>query len=360
MPDCGRREAVFGAIAVSWARAANPGKMDREKTKGLIQKAYGQLKAFDVVGSDEQGEDLCDDGRCLEVLKAAADLLEQALDEQDLEAKHALKSVEWWLVNLSRIETVRDPYDRGEFILSKLRKYYSFLQTLPEAQVENFELCQYLIRRFVFSAALRCFRDLLGDGANQHDPGLLLLVGRCYKGVGIYEEALRYIEQAARFRREDGETLAELADVNALLGETGKAKALFREAFFISPEKVNLQMMESELIIRLRDKLAREKGYAEEELREWMPVYGKLWGVFSIQRELRPVEFGRLKQSIHTMETESRGNPGRASVLRPRLINRYFWLIDYYDNRKEDVLLREEVLMKIRVTDPEIYQRYVQ
>jgi len=118
--------------------------------------------------------------------------------------------------------------------------------------------------------------------------------------------------------------------------------------------------MESEMILCLRDKLVQEKGFREDELREWLPVYGKLWGVFSVIRELKPIEFGRLKQSIFTMETECRGNPSRGAALKPRLINRYFWLIDYYDTKKEDPYLREEVLLKIKVTDPEIYERYVQ
>jgi len=325
--------------------------MDTEKqVAGLIQKAYDKLKAFNAETEANV--------ESAEVLKGAAILLEEALeiDFDNEEIKHALKSVDWWLVHLPRIEEIRNPYEKGEFILSRLRQYYSFLDTLPE----YYDLCQYVVRRFVFSNALRCFRDLLGEGVNQHDPGLLLIVGRCYKGVGIYDEAFRYIEQAARFRRDDSETLAELADVYALLGETREAKSLFREAFFLNPERVDLRMMESEMILRLRDKLMREKGFREDELREWMPVYGKLWGVFSVIRELKPIEFGRLKQSIFTMETERRGNPSRGEVLKPRLINRYFWLIDYYDIKKEDPYLREEVLLKIKVTDPEIYERYVQ
>ncbi|MCL2191609.1 MAG: hypothetical protein FWB79_06450 [Treponema sp.] len=325
--------------------------MDTEKqVAGLIQKAYDRLKAFNAETEA--------DAQSAEMLKGAKEFLDEALriDFDNEETKYALKSVDWWLVNISRIDGIKNPYEKGEFILSRLRQYYSFLDTLSE----HYELCQYVVRHFVFSSALRCFRDLLGEGVNQHDPGLLLLVGRCYKGVGVYDEAFRYIEQAVRFRRDDGETLAELADVNALLGEAEKAKALFREAFFLSPEKVDLRMMESEMILRLRDKLVKEKGFREEELREWMPVYGKLWGVFSVIRELKPIEFGRLKQSIFNMETECRGNPGRGAALKPRLINRYFWLIDYYDIKKEDPYLREEVLLKIKVTDPEIYERYVQ
>ncbi|MCL2192001.1 MAG: hypothetical protein FWB78_01220 [Treponema sp.] len=335
--------------------------MDTEKqVAGLLQKAYDKLKAFNAeCEANEQGT---------EVLMGVMALLDEALevvqDFDNKEIKRVMRSVEWWQVHFSRIEKVQNPYEKGELILTRLRQYYSYLDNPADGSGTSFDhddVCQYAIRRFVFSSALRCFSDLLGDGVNQHDPGLLLIVGRCYKGVGIYDEALKYIEQAARFRRDDSETLAELADVNALLGESEKAKALFREAFFLNPEKVDLRMMESEMIIRLRDKLMQEKkSFREEELREWMPVYGKLWGVFSVIRELKPIEFGRLKQSIFTMETECRGNPSRGVALKPRLINRYFWLIDYYDIKKEDPYLREEVLLKIKVTDPEIYERYVQ
>ena len=312
--------------------------MDTEKAvAGLIQKAYDKLKASDAEG--------------------AAALLDEALqiDFDNKETKHALKSVNWWLEHTARIEDIKNPYEKGGFILSQLKQYYGFLDSVAG----NYDRCQYAVRRYVFSKALNCFKDLLGNGVNQYDPGLLLLVGRCYKGVGDYDEALKYLEQAARFKREDGEALAELADVNSLLGETNTAKALFREAFFLNPEKIDVRSMESEMVSRLRNRLLREKNYREEELREWIPVYGRLWGVFTVQRELKPIELGRLKQSIFTLETECRGNPGQSALLKPRLINRYFWLIDYYDIKREDPDLIEEVKLKIKVTDPEIYERYI-
>jgi tetratricopeptide (TPR) repeat protein len=303
----------------------------------LIQKAYNKLKASDAEG--------------------AAMLLEEALqiDFDNEETKHALKSVNWWLERTARIEEIKNPYEKGGFILAQLRQYYTFLDTIAG----NFDMCQYAVRHFVFSSALRCFGDLLGDGENQHDPGLLLLIGRCYKGVGNYDEALKYLLQAVRFRREDGETLAELADVNALLGETDSAKALFREAFFLNPDKIDLRAMESEMIIRLRERIIQEKGHKEEELREWIPVYGRLWGVFSIKRELKHIEVSRLKQEIFTLDTECRSNPGQSSIKKPRLINRYFWLIDHLENKREDPALIKEIELNIRYADPEIFDRYI-
>ncbi|MDR2535824.1 MAG: tetratricopeptide repeat protein [Treponema sp.] len=303
--------------------------------QGLIQKAYDSLKASDAA--------------------AAAKLLEEALaiDFEHPEVIHALKCLNWWLDKIKRLPEFHNPYDRGGFILSQWKSYYIFLDRIGE----DFDPCQYALRRFVFSTALQSFQDVLGDGVNQHDPGILLQVGRCYKGAGNYELSLKYLEQAIRFKREDGETLSELADVYALLEETKAAKVLFREAFFLDPQGIDLRSMESEMIKRLRD-WVRELGYEGSVLAEWLPIYGCLLGVFSVKRELKPVELTRLKQSIFTLETEIRNNPFQEDLLKPRLINRYFWLIDHYENTREDPSQVEETMLKIKVIDPVIYERY--
>jgi len=309
--------------------------METVSAAGLINQAYDKLKASDAT--------------------AAVELLEQALsiNFENEEVKHALKCVHWWLEHTKRIDNIHEPYEKGAFILSLFKPYHAFLGHFDKV----YDQCQYAVKGFVYSTALSFFDSLLGDGINKHDPGLLLLVCRCYKGLGNYDEALKYLEQVIRFKREDAETLAELADINALLSETRAAKALFREAFFLDPGKVDIQSMESELILRLYNRVL-ELGYDEEELREWLPVYGYIWGVFSVKRELKQVEVGRLKQSIFSLEAERTANPKRWPQIKPRLLNRYFWLIDHYENSRSDPALIEECLLKIKVTDPDIYQRY--
>jgi hypothetical protein len=116
--------------------------------------------------------------------------------------------------------------------------------------------------------------------------------------------------------------------------------------------------MESELIIRLRDRVG-DMGYTGPELAEWIPVYGCLFGVFSVKRELKQAELGRLKQSIFALENEI-GHSGRdqSSLLKPRLIHRYFWLIDHYKNSRDDPGVVEDTMRKIKIIDKSIYERY--
>jgi tetratricopeptide (TPR) repeat protein len=302
---------------------------------GLLQKAYDSLKSRDAV--------------------SAQGILEEALrvDFDDPEVVYALKCVKWWLERIKKLDDFQDAYEKGGFILNQWKSFYSFLDRIGSSALEP---CLYAVRRFVFSSALEFFQDVLGEGENQHEPVLLLQVGQCYKGVGNYDLALRYLQQAIRFRREDGETLAELADVNALLDETRAAKALFREAFFMDPQGVDLRNMESEMIVRLRDRVA-SLGFSGPELPEWMPIYGAIFGVFTVKRALKPVEVGRIRQSVFSLENEIRGGPDNAEILRPRLINRYLWLIDHYENVREDPALIEEMMLKIKIIDPVIFER---
>ncbi|MDR3303103.1 MAG: hypothetical protein LBS86_01685 [Treponema sp.] len=306
--------------------------------QALIQKAYDSLKASDVAAAQE----------------ALNNALKIDYDHQ--EVLYALTCLNWWLDQIQRLPEFHNPYDQGGFILDQWKAYYVFLDRPGIG--DKYDRCQYSLRRFIYSTALQSFENVLGDGVNQFDPGLLLQVGRCYKGVGNYELSLKYLEQAARFKREDSETLSELADVNALLDETKIAKVLFREAFFIDPQGIDLRSLESEMIRRLRDRVRDDFHYNGTELAEWMPIYGCLWGVFSVKRELKMTELGRLRQSITLMESELQGNQEDKLMLKPRLINRYFWLIDHYENNRADPNLIEDAMLKIKRIDPSVYERY--
>ena len=286
---------------------------------------------------------------------AAQSFLKRALetDFEHPEVLYALKCLNWWLAKLQRLDDFGNPYEQGGYLLSQWKSYYAFLDRIED----SYDSCQYALKRFVFCRALECFLPLLDDSANQQDPALLLQAGRCCKGAGDWEEAIAYLEQAGRYRRDDSAILSELADVNALLGEMRAAKVLFREAFFLDPQGIDLYGLESELIVRLRDRV-KEAGFTAQELAEWIPVWGYIWGVFSVKRELKPVEQGRLKQSILSLENEYRSKNGGDPLLKPRLLNRYFWLIDNCEHNRDTSGLLDETILKIKFIDPMVYEHY--
>ena len=294
------------------------------------------------------------------------DALERLL-EADVEfpgGSSALKCAAFWRDCQEKDEPMADGFERGEQLLGEWRLFQAFAARLSDVP----ERCLFAIKQFVFSTALAAYGAPTGSPAGAadaraagepgaEDPYLLLQMGRCYKGVGNYERAIECLERANRESREDARVLAELADCYSLVNESRAAKVFFREAFYVDPQAVDLAGLESPLVQRLAARL-RERGLQGPLLNEWMPVYGTIWGVFNVKREMKPLEFGKLKQAIYQLEKERRrpGPEGERAV--PRLINRYFWLIDHYRSTGETRDRVEEVLARLKETDPRVHDDY--
>lgn len=264
----------------------------------------------------------------------------------------ALKHVSFWHDREQCFDRIDDPYERGEYLLAQWEVFQAFSSSdeLVVTPIRN------ALRSYVFHAALIAYREVYAERENR-EPRLLVRIARCYKALGSYEEALRFARAAAGIRSDDALVLAELADVLALVNRVAEAKAFFREAFFVDPQAVPLRSLESQVIVRLYRRVS-ELGFKPELAREWLPVYGVLYGVFSVPRELRPIEFGRLKQSIYELERELRERTGDTEVIKPRLLNRYFWLLDHYTITGESQRQIEEVKLKVRSVDQDVYHHY--
>lgn len=309
---------------------------EQESVNALLSNAYESLKGVDLPG--------------------AVDFLDRALglDFEAAEVLWSLKCANFWSERVARLDSLPNPYERGEYIVAQWKAFASFLSKLEG----SFERAYYAFKRYAFLLALGQYRALPPEEKESHEAELALRVGRCLKGAGDYDAALHQLESAARDRREDAEILAELADAYALGGEARSSKALFREAFYIGPQRIDLELLESEMIRRLASRVA-ELGYSGPELAEWLPVYGSVLGVFTVKRELKAVEVGKLKQSIYQLENEAKEGGEKRSLVVPRLINRYFWLIDHYMASKEDRARIDEVLLKVRLLEPAIYKQYI-
>ena len=288
-------------------------------------------------------------------LHDAGSRLEEALsvDFDNTEVVTALKYVNFWKDRDASSRGATNSFERGEYLLGQWRLFSAFVSRIGEVS----ERFLYAVRQYAFGEALEEFQRSLEE-SGENDPEVLLRVGRCHKGKGEYDKALDVLSKAARKRSDDPHVLAQLADSYALVNEVGKAKAFFREAFFLGPQKIDIGTLESEMIGRLVNKL-RELGYESPAMEEWLPVYGVLYGVFSVKRELRSIEYGKLKQSIYALEREYHDKPDPEGVVCAQLLNRYFWLIDHYTNTEEDQSKIDEVLLKIRSTNEKVYSHYV-
>ena len=279
--------------------------------------------------------------------------------EQDLEnpqVMYTLKGVSFWLDRVRYSQALADNFLRGEYIISQWKPFLDYIEKKGDFN----EPIIYALKCSIFTIALRLYQSLLNGTEPMHNTAeIYRKTGLCYKALGDYETAISCLRYAADLNTNSSAISAELADAYALSGEVRLAKIFFREAFFKNASEIEVCFLESEIINALVTKVANI-GFTGEELLEWLPVYGTLDGVLNVKRELKALELGKLKQSIYILENELREkNVKNKKILVPRLINYYFWLIDHYMNGTVEKSKIDEILLRIKLLDEKIYNRYI-
>ena len=291
-------------------------------------------------------------------LAEALELLEKELS-MNLDSEgivFAIKCCKFWAGVLGS-SGKRSAFEQGEALVNQWKQ---FLIAFP-IPTESHEICDktvYSFKKCVFSLALEAYAKA---GEEEKDgrfkSEILRKTGLCYKKLGSYETALGCLKEANCELGGQASVISEMADCYALCGETRNAKMLFREAFYIDAHKVELSFLDSPMITALVQKV-RDVGKDGEGLCEWVAVYGVILGVFNVKRLLLPQEVIRLRQEIFATESEIKDPKSDEKVLRPRLLNLYFWLLDYYVLSKESSGSISEIMLKMKILDPEIYELY--
>lgn len=280
--------------------------------------------------------------------------LTENLDDENL--RYVSRCIAFWGNRFDEAMGIIDKFEAGEYFLNNWKPFLEYMQKDNGKLIEPFI---YSFKTLAFRTALNFYAKLYSPEKAESNPQLCRRIGLCFKALGDYEQAVEFLRAAFYVVGNNSKILAELADAYELYGNTRVAKAFFREAFYEGASDVEIEFLESKLIVDLIE-LVQNKGYEDKELLEWIPVYGYITKVLSLKRELKPVELGHLKQKVFWLENEIRQvNDEQKKLLIPRLINCYLWLIDKYSLPPIDHGKIEELLLKIRILDDGIYRAVV-
>lgn len=298
---------------------------------------------------------LIEKGKTSEAKQILAEALEYNFDSEELDFAHWCCS--YWDDFIRRLPGL-DQYEQGESLINRWKAFKIDI----DRRKKIFPKAVHAVQKGVFTLAFNAYSSISAN-KNAFDMNsfqkaeINRMMGLCCKKLGKYEVALNYFAEANKAFPSSAAILSEMADCFALCGEDKKAKVLFREAFFIDAQKVEIEFLDSELICSLIEQV-KAKGYTGAALKEWIPVFGVLYGVFNMKRELKSHEAARLRQEIYAKENELKNPTNDASILVPKLINMYFWLIDYYVRSGEGAGRINECLLQIRVHNESIYKMY--
>lgn len=293
----------------------------------------------------------------------------------------------FWSRRLRKSEGITDSFERAEALLADWKLFMREFVS-PRAKVQ-YRRATDAAQRGVFALALKNYVEAGAKDDEKNGTWSPIKAGRgettqvskaeasaaaavyrgaalCCKKLGFYDKALAYLGQAreretfssAGTPSADG--TAQLADCYALCGGDRNAKLLFREAFYINPDGIDLEMLDSELIRVLIEK-TETLGYKGNVLKRWVAVWGTLWGVFCVKRDIKATEGSSIRMEMFSEENKL--SDGDKSAITPRLLNLYFWYLDYLtlERNKDPSVYKQinDILLKIKILDKDVYEVYI-
>jgi tetratricopeptide (TPR) repeat protein len=302
----------------------------------------------------KQAHEMLEKGRPDEAKRILANILEFNLGNSEID--FTIWSCSFWIDFLKQLSHL-DSYEQGE---SLFFHWKSFEEALCKKK-EIYRRTVFAVQTGVFTLALNSYSSVNADSLKlpAQKADLLLKTGICNKKLGKYDVARSIFLEANKVLPGSARIIAEMADCCALCGMENEAKVLFREAFFIDAKKIDINLLDSELIKCLIQRVKDEHTSLEPEIQFWVPVYAVLYGVFNIKRELRSVEVLKLKQDIYELESEIKNPANNIKQLKPKLIYMYFRLVDHYVQKNQTGSELSDILLKIKILDGDIYRDYI-
>lgn len=279
------------------------------------------------------------------------------LFERDIDCRELIftnRCCVFWIDSVRRINAIDDRYEQNESIFSEWKSF----QTVIARESYIYEDAVLAVQHGYFLNSLKRLTPQLEEKDFFQKAELFKKAGICYKKIGDFENARAFLSEANAIYPNNASVVAELADCYSLCGEDKFGKVLFREAFFISAENIDLDFLDSQLIKCLINR-TEKKGHIGKALNYWIPVFGILDGVFNIKRELNPQEVIKLKKDIYALENEYKNPMCNEKILVPNLLYKYFWLIDHYVQTQESVVKINEILIKIKLLDSSVYENFI-
>lgn len=268
-------------------------------------------------------------------------------------AHDGIKIAKFWLSKENRLKRYQNTYDRGKLLL---KEWKDFERHMSKNNIKHGR-STVAVQKYIFSGIIESFTETYKEGEIP-DTGVLVQIGDCFKKLGNYEKAIDVYEYIRTFNIEDPSLLAKLGDCYFSIDETSKGKVLFREAFFIDPGQIDLDSIESPFIHMLFNR-TREQVDDPNTSIYWLPVVAEVNSAFNVKREPKKGEIEQLREKIAQLENEYITNRKKRSLIEPRLLNHYFWLIDTLKitgGSKKEI---DSSLQRISEINPKIFAQYV-
>jgi tetratricopeptide (TPR) repeat protein len=240
------------------------------------------------------------------------------------------RTAKFWHIRKTEMETMAEGRERAEFLIEQWNQFARFA---ADRKLEGTAAFKAAMRSVFLSASENYKIAFKNHQDTSRDCLFLQSLGECFLRLEEYKSAIDTLEYAKATYRSDARLLSVLGAACYNHNDIPKSMHYFREAFFINPSDIDLELVRVKPIDQAIHAVNDDRPNAVD-VREWIPVYAYIHDIFYVKKNI----------SIHTIETIQRevynleqifqkmtSQQLEGSSIMPRLINKYLWLMDYYE-----------------------------
>jgi tetratricopeptide (TPR) repeat protein len=297
---------------------------------------------------------LIEEGKFSDALGKLDELLGRNPDYPGL--ADAYRTAKFWKNRQRDIEALEKGKSTADFLMKQwdeFRRYASDRGMISSAAYAS-------AMKFVFFQAAEQYKIAFVEEQSTVDNfDLLVNLGVCFITLGEYKHAAETLEYARISYRGSAKLLALLGEAYFHTGEVPKALYCFKEAFFINPSEIDLGLIRAKPVVELAALAMERKPGADP--REWIPVFAYLRDVFYVKRQLNSQQVENTQRELYALEKNlsKKGMDGAAGTsLIPRLINKYLWMLDYFEYQHYDFSNISDIRARLVRMDRELFEEY--
>jgi tetratricopeptide (TPR) repeat protein len=215
--------------------------------------------------------------------------------------------------------------------------------------------------RYIFFKAAEQYKLAFQHNEETNDKfDLLINLGECFLRLKEHKLAIETLEYAMTSYKSNAKLLFILGESYYHVDDIPKCLLYMREAFQIDPSHIDMSLIEAKPITEIVNAI-QDSGKNVRDVREWIPVFGFLTDIFYVRRNLNKHQVESLKREVFNLEnsfTRMNSDDIEATNILPRIINKYLWLLDYYEHQNINIENSDQIKKRLLSLDKDLFQEF--
>lgn len=317
----------------------------------------GQLTFSDdpLLPGINEAYQLIEEGNFIEAAEIIDALMNQSTDYPGL--IEGYRTAKFWNNRKDEIDNSIQGKKKADYLMRQWDEFNKYATEKNMTDTAAFRAA----RKYVFQNASMHYKIAFQRQESTADNfDLLLNLGVCFLTTGEYSNTIETLEYARSSYKSNAKLLSILGEAYYQINEIPRSLLYFREAFLINPSEIDLDLLKTKPILGLIESVNRKKPGCSD-VREWIPILGFIEDIFYVKRPLNSQQIESIKREIYNMEksfqTMNREKISETNIV-PRLINKYLWMLDYFEQQNYDFESVTDIRKRLIKLDKELFEDY--